>query len=206
MALGPSLKMYNVFSARDRTLHRARRQLIGQAITERSMRVFEPVMTKQINIFLRQLLLSTDNRNPVNMTEQMRRLGLDVAGLLAFGYDLSLQTEEENRFILTVLDLGTVASNVGLHFPAARTAKLTLAMMLPIFELREKYLNLMQKMISTRMAQDRDATHDIYSFVADVLDAKSGGLRQSELWAEANLFLTAGECHTYAVALACSGQ
>ncbi|RYP29952.1 hypothetical protein DL767_006485 [Monosporascus sp. MG133] len=105
------------------------------------------------------------------MTEQTRRLGLDIAGLLAFGYDLRLQSDDENRFMLTVLDGGTFASSVFLHYPTARKARFGYLMMLPLLKLH--------------------ARHDLYSFVADVLDAGSGGLRQSELWAEANLFLTA---------------
>ncbi|RYO74828.1 hypothetical protein DL764_010711 [Monosporascus ibericus] len=113
------------------------------------------------------------------MTAQTRRLGLDIAGLLAFGYDLRLQNDDENRFMLTVLDGGTFASSVFLHYPTAQKARFGYLMMLPLLKLREKYLNLIHKMITTRMAKTKDARHDLYSFVADVLDAGSGGLRQT---------------------------
>ncbi|OTB09488.1 hypothetical protein M426DRAFT_316033 [Hypoxylon sp. CI-4A] len=51
----------------------------------------------------------------------------------------------------------------------------------------------MQKMIGSRMAEETEAKHDLFSHVAHALnaDTESGGLQDSELWAEANLFLTA---------------
>lgn len=51
---------------------------------------------------------------------------------------------------------------------------------------------MMERIVTARMSEEKHARHDLYSIVADALDAKSGGLRQSELWAEANFFLTAG--------------
>ncbi|KAF4627990.1 hypothetical protein G7Y89_g10160 [Cudoniella acicularis] len=191
MALGPGLKTYNVFSARDRHLHRGRRQLIGQVISERSMRVFEPTMIDQVNIFARNLLLSSQSSTPVNITEHTRRLGLNIAGLLGFGYDLRLQTDDENRFMHTVLDVGTFYSNVFLHYPSGRFLWLAFVIASPLRKLRNKYLALMETMITSRTAQPKDAKHDLYSFVADALGAESSDLRQSDLWAEANLFLPA---------------
>jgi cytochrome P450 len=192
MALGPGLTSYNVITASDKHLHRTRRQLIGQVLTERSMRVFEPTMIEQVNLFVRNLLHESQKSNPVEMTTQIRRLGVNIAGLLGFGYDLRLQTDDENQFIQTVLDGGTWASNVMLHYPTPRRLRLGLLLMLPLFKVRDKYLNLIETMITSRMTQPKDAKHDLYSFVADALDSGSDGLRQGDLWAEANMFLSAG--------------
>lgn len=193
MALGPGLTTYNIFSAVDNTLHRSRRQLIGKVLTDRSMRVFEPVMVDQVNIFVRNLLYESQKSNPANMTNQTRKLGINIAGLLAFGYDLRLQTDEENQFMHTVLDGGTFASSVSLQFPLIRELRLAILLMLPLFGLRENYLGLMERMIKSRTALPKNAKHDLYSFVADALGSESSGLRESDLWSEANLFLTAGE-------------
>jgi cytochrome P450 len=70
IALGPGLTRYNVITAVDSYLHRSRRQLVGQAITERSMRVFEPTMIEQVNIFVRNLLYESRRSNAVNMTKK----------------------------------------------------------------------------------------------------------------------------------------
>ena len=192
MALGPGLTAFTIFTAIDRQLHRARRQLIGQVITDRSMRVFEPTMIKHIKIFVLNLLRESQSSNPVNITKQTRKLGLDLAALLGFGYELNLQTNEENQFIQTVLDTGTWTSNIFLHFPLARRLRLGPVFMFSLLGIRPRYLALMETMITSRMAEPKDAKHDLYYFVADALATGSGDLAQSDLWAEANLFLSAG--------------
>lgn len=47
-------------------------------------------------------------------------------------------------------------------------------------------------MIKTRMAQDKDAHHDLYSMVADHIDKGPQGFYLDELWPEAMLFIVAG--------------
>lgn len=152
-------------------------------------------MTKQIDIFLGNVLLSAQNSEPFDMTEQTRRLGLDISGLLAFGYDLHLQTEEQNRFMLTMITAGTFWSSVFLQYPGARRFRLGLVAVKAFRQLREPYLALMQRMIKTRQEEAIDAKHDLFSRVAPALTvAGENRLRDSDLWAEANLFLTAGMC------------
>ncbi|KAK8108933.1 hypothetical protein PG984_014734 [Apiospora sp. TS-2023a] len=192
MAMGPDLSSYTVFTATDRHLHRARRQLIGQVLTDRSMRAFEPTMIEQVDIYLQRLHADARSSTPVNMTERSRQLGLNIAGLLGFGYDLRLQTEETNQFMLTMLEAGTLWSSVFLQWPGARNFRLGLVLVRIFREFRGRYLSIIEEMIRQRTAMAKDAKHDLYSFVADALDDKSvGGLRQSDLWAESNLFLTA---------------
>ncbi|TRX92616.1 hypothetical protein FHL15_006543 [Xylaria flabelliformis] len=196
MALGPGLKTYNVFTATDNQLHRQRRQLVGGILTDASLRAFEPTMVKQVDVLLANLLRSAQNPTStgVDMSEETRRLGLDIAGQLAFGYDLQLQTEEKNRFMLTMITKGTFWSSVFLQYPGARRFRLGLIAVKAFRQLREPYFALMQTMINSRMAEEVDAKHDLFSRVAPALKAEgdnTGGLRDSELWAEANLFLTA---------------
>ncbi|XXG94287.1 hypothetical protein Hte_000541 [Hypoxylon texense] len=189
-AIGPGMPVPNTFTAADRSFHRSRRQLIGQILTDRSMHTFEPVMLEQIDVFLKQLLISAQSSRPANMTDRTRRLGTDIAGLLGFGYDLRLQVGDENQFMLTILDAMTPRSNVFFHFFSLRRWVRWISLLFS-GEMRLRYMALMEKIVTTRMAEGKHARHDLYSFVADALDAESGGLRQSELWAEANFFLTA---------------
>ncbi|KAI1820807.1 cytochrome P450 [Xylaria intraflava] len=195
-ALGPSLTTYNVFTATDNQLHRQRRQLVGQILTDASLRAFEPTMIKQVDVLLANLLRSAQKPTSasVDMSEETRRLGLDIAGQLAFGYDLKLQTEEKNRFMLTMITKGTFWSSVFLHYPGGRRFRMALVAVKAFRQLREPYFALMQTMINSRMAEEVDAKHDLFSRVAPALRSEgdnAGGLRDSELWAEANLFLTA---------------
>lgn len=89
----------SVFTALDRADHRRRRRVVGQAISERSMREFEPTMMSQIDIFLAQLLRSSQQEQVVEMTSRCKYLAMDVIGLLAFGYYWKTQTEETLRLL-----------------------------------------------------------------------------------------------------------
>ncbi|KAI1264039.1 cytochrome P450 [Xylariaceae sp. FL1019] len=193
MALGPGLKTYTVITATDNALHRQRRQLVGKILTDTSVRAFEPVMIRQIDIFLSNILRYTEQRIDVDISKEARRLGFDIAGQLAFGYDLKLQTEQTNRLMLTMLTEGSFWSSVFLQYPFARNFSFGLSLVKVFRTLMEPYLSVMQNMIDSRMAESVDAKHDLYSRIAPTLkaDSDAGNIRESELWAEANLFFTA---------------
>ncbi|KAI1740314.1 cytochrome P450 [Xylaria scruposa] len=180
----------NIFTAADKQLHRSRRQLIGQILTDRSMHAFEPIITQRIDILLNQLLDSARASYAVNLSGSMRRLSMDVAGLLGFGFDLNLQKSNENAFMFTTLDTIVPRGNVFYHFFSLRAWLRWLSMLLSR-RILEQYMGLVEKTVSTRMSEEIDARHDLYSLVANVLDSESAGLRKSELWAEANFILTA---------------
>ncbi|KAK8010047.1 hypothetical protein PG990_009012 [Apiospora arundinis] len=44
--------VYGVFNVIDKSVHRFKRKLVGQALSERSLRIFEPTMLEQIRTFL----------------------------------------------------------------------------------------------------------------------------------------------------------
>jgi cytochrome P450 len=78
-----------MFNGLDKTQHNQKRRALGQLLTERFMRIFEPTMILQIDIFPRQLLRSSQKSEIINMTMRCQRLGADVVGHLAFGYPLN---------------------------------------------------------------------------------------------------------------------
>ncbi|KAK7756026.1 hypothetical protein SLS62_001969 [Diatrype stigma] len=51
---------------------------------------------------------------------------------------------------------------------------------------------MLETMISSRMALKEDAKPDFYSVAAGHLDLGSADIQNSELWAEATFFITAG--------------
>ncbi|KAI1799836.1 cytochrome P450 [Daldinia bambusicola] len=175
IALGPGLNIQTTITATDQHIHRPRRQLVGQVLSEHFMRIFEPTMIGQVNLFVQQILPSALNLAPVNITE----------------YDLGLQTSEENRFMVNTIHAVSLWSSIFLHWLNSRRFRLGLVSLQVFRQLRGKYLSVVEKMIASRQRQDKDAQRDLYSVLADALDSENGGLRQSELWAEANLFLVA---------------
>lgn len=55
-----------------------------------------------------------------------------------------------------------------------------------------KYWRLLQTMIKTRMAQDRHAQADLFSFIADEMRAQPDTLNGGAMWTEAAFFMAAG--------------
>ncbi|KAK6080445.1 cytochrome P450 3A31 [Seiridium cupressi] len=179
----------NVFDTLDVILHRRKRKIISQAIAERSMRTFEPIMTEQVDIFVKQLLMASRTPEPLDMTHQCQNLAGDIVGHLSFGYPLHLQTEDTNRWLLSGLSLVSAMVNIYMQLPAFYVMEPALKFLGR--RIRQKYLQITELMIRSRLAQEKNAKHDLYSFA---IDSMGGGnsLKDSELWAEAFFFIVAG--------------
>ncbi|KAI1817166.1 cytochrome P450 [Poronia punctata] len=182
----------SIFNALNKQTHREKRKLIGQAITDKAMRSFEPTMVEEIDIFLGQLLQAARGSMPVNMTDLTKRLGADVVGQLAFGYALNMQTDPTNRFVLRGLAVGSYQNNSFMQIPMLKRLGLHNLLMLAGYSQRKKYKKLLQQMILARLSQDKHARNDLYSFVVDHLDDPSTRVTTSELWSEALFFFPAG--------------
>ncbi|KAI1455226.1 cytochrome P450 [Annulohypoxylon moriforme] len=189
--LGPNLTIETTVTARNRHVHRSRRHFVGQVLSERFMRIFEPTMMSQVDLFIQHIHESAKESAPVNITQRSKYLGFNLAALLGFGYDLELQTSEDNRFMPKTLEAGEFWSGLFFHWPNARKLLAGLVFVQILRQKGGKYFSLMEKMITSRMRQGKDAKRDLYSIVGDALDSKTGGIRRSDLWAEANLFLPA---------------
>lgn len=182
--------VYSLFNVVDKDAHRFKRKLIGQAISERSMKAFETTMLEQIDIFLH--ILAASSGSPVNMTEKLKRLSMDIVGLLAFGVPLETQTDPRNRFLISAHAFGNFRSNLFMQFPFIRATR--------IYNLLERlatadvlhYFSTIEGIIASRVAEDVHARHDLYSIVADQMNPDSEYLKGSEIWAEAVFFLPAG--------------
>ncbi|KAI3326159.1 cytochrome P450 [Xylariaceae sp. AK1471] len=184
----------SIFNAIDRRTHRDKRRLIGQAITEKAMRSFEPTMIEQIDIFIEQLSSAATAKEPtpVNITDLTKRLGMDIVGHLAFGFALNLQTDPTYRFVLQGLAVGAYQNNCFMQFPMLKKLGLHNLLLIMGFTSRMKYRKLLQQMITSRLAQEKHAKNDLYSFVVDHLDDPMNGVTTSELWSEALFFFPAG--------------
>ncbi|KAI0965837.1 benzoate 4-monooxygenase cytochrome P450 [Xylaria arbuscula] len=116
----------NVFNTIDKRVHRIKRQHVGRISTDRSIRTFEPKLSQQVDVFMRQLLLSCqkDTGSAINMSRRCRYLGLDIAGYLGFGYALNLQTELTYRYLADAMMIASWRLNMYMQFPALRKLRL----------------------------------------------------------------------------------
>ncbi|KAI1394025.1 cytochrome P450 [Hypoxylon trugodes] len=182
----------SIFNAIDKRKHRNKRRVVGQAINDKAMRAFEPTMMDQIDVFLGQLLKSSHNSSPIDISDRSKRLGMDIVGQLAFGYALDTQTVPTNQFMIDGLKAGQYRNNCFMQFPFLKKSGLDyLVLLFAGASQRMKYLQLFQRMISNRLTQDKHAKNDLYSFVVDHLD-DTDGVPLSDLWSEALFFFPAG--------------
>ena len=163
-----------------------KRRLVGAAVTDHSLNKFEPTMLHQVHIFLKGLL-STE---PVNMSDRCKYLGLDISGLLAFGYPLNLQTTEKNRFLISAMTGGSWRINIYMQFPILRRLRYEIYVYAKTLITRKGYLITLTEMIKSRQAKDTHAIHDLYSSIAGSLDS-SDKIEMSEVWTEAIPFVSA---------------
>ncbi|KAI1124037.1 cytochrome P450 [Nemania abortiva] len=179
-----------LFDTIDTDKHRQRRKVMSQAITEKSMRAFEPIMLGQIDIFLRRLLKSAKLGEPVNLSDCCQRLSVDIVGLLAFGYELKLLTEDTYQIIPGSMAFVNGRINLYLQFPEISFIEPWIKK----FETKErqKFIGVVQKMIRSRLAKGTHAQRDLYSFVHGSIEGDSKQLMGTDLWADSMFFLTAG--------------
>jgi cytochrome P450 len=168
----------NVFNIIDKTKHRLKRKLIGQAISERAMRLFEPTMIEQIDIMISLFMescQSASSKQPasVNITTLCKRLGVDVIGHLAFGFSLNTQTDDTYRFLIPGLVAGNLRANLYLQWPTLKRAQIDYILTLLTRKQRNRYFDLVDKMLTARLAQDVHAKTDLVSFLSEGFDAEA---------------------------------
>ncbi|KAI0886534.1 cytochrome P450 [Annulohypoxylon maeteangense] len=182
---------FSLWNALDRDLHRRKRKLVGRTTTDASMRAFEPSMIEQVDIFIKHL--ANDKHQATDVKTRCSYLSFDIVGLLSFGYSLHLQTNEENQFLVEQLVRGNHRMNTFMQIPIIPRYKLQLYINKFFQQEREKTARLMETMIRSRMAEDVHAKRDLYSHVADAINAKDDdSLRLGDLWYEAFFFIIAG--------------
>ncbi|KAH8701262.1 cytochrome P450 [Phaeosphaeriaceae sp. PMI808] len=175
----------------DKEMHRQKRKIIAPVVSERSMRVFEPYMSQQIDTFLLQLLQSSRRNDTVNMSPRCERLSVDIVGELAFGYPLNTQTDPTHRAIVEGIKARGARSSLYYFWERIRALD-------PLFEKirgrqsTEGFYASLKTMIGARMSIPKDAKHDFFALATGEIAPGEPGLISKELWAEAVFFIAAG--------------
>lgn len=179
-----------MFDTQDKAEHSRRRKVIGQAVSDRTLRKFEPTLISQIDVFLRLMLDASRQSLVVDVTVPIKRLTIDIIGHLAFGYALNTLTEVDHRFLPDALGGSIFIANLCYTWA-------TFSWILPVIaylarsKLKE-YIAALRKFMLARMAQPVDAKADFYSIAKGHLSLEGDNLARSELWQEAIIFITAG--------------
>lgn len=146
-------------------------------------------MIKQIDSLLRQILRSSRHSEVVDMSPRCERLGVDVIGQLAFGYQLDTQVKPTYRGIVEGMKNLSDRSTLYFFWPRLRILE-------GVFNLGngkrilDGFYKPVQTMIQARMGLPKDAKHDFYSLVSG--EGGESGFISKELWAEAVFLIAAG--------------
>ncbi|KAI1159191.1 cytochrome P450 [Nemania serpens] len=181
--------IFNIFTVVDRALHRSKRKLIGQVVSEQSMRAFEPILLQEIETFIKHLFSLSKTGASVDMTPMCRHLSYDTALHLGFGCSLNLQTDSTNRFLPKAISLGDLRINVCMNFPLLMKWRLhqRIADNVPN-SLRDRFFKALHTIISARLSQPVHEKHDLCSFMAKAM----GKPDRLALVTEAIFFFPAG--------------
>lgn len=155
------------------------------------MRAFEPTLTGQVDILVK--LVAESQGLPIDMSGKCNYLGMDVVGLLSFGFDLKSQTKEEYRFLSDQMAPNNRRLNTIMQVPTIARHRLQVPINMIWAKSRKLVFDLLQLMIKERTVQPTDAHHDLWSFIAESMKAdEKKDLQASDLWMEAIFFIVAG--------------
>jgi cytochrome P450 len=149
-------------------------------------------MLEQIDILLRLLVHSSEKSETVDLTPRIQRLSFDITALLAFGSPLHTQTDATYRGIVEAQTLGTYRSSIFIQYPFLRKTKIFDLVEILSKDVVTQYYRTLEKLISTRVAEEKHARHDLYSLIVDQINPDGQFLMDSDIWAEASFFFPAG--------------
>ncbi|KAI1425931.1 cytochrome P450 [Xylaria sp. FL1777] len=182
---------YGLFNSIDRQMHQRKRKLLGPVVNDRSMRAFEAVMMDQIDVFLEGLFSACQQpATPVDMTERLDYLTMDIMGQFVFGYPLNLQKNVTYRFMTDTT--ANFFLNVALQLPFLSKARIFNFRRFRALLRGKSYRQVLQKMIRNRLAEGQDAKHNLL-FMTDTLRVSDDDETFiEEIRSEATFFLSAG--------------
>ena len=203
----PAPGAFNIFTAVDKGIHRFKRKVLNQGFSDQTIRAFEPTMLHHINIFVRKLLNSPNYNDgndewsaPLNMTNCCRHLQYDVMGEFGFGQSFQLQTKPDNHFLIDAVTATSHKAGVYVQYPKLQYLQLDKLLYRKGLWMREKYLQLMARLVKERLSAEKNSQNDLFSFLVDAKDPETGrGFTESELWAESRFLLIAGKLSSRAI-------
>ena len=197
----PASGVCNVHSAIDKSVHRRKRKVISQGLSDQCMRSVEPMILSHIDVFLQKIMASTNRDRlendwsmAMNLTQCFRHLTFDIMADFSFGQSLNLQNNDDNHFLF---DLLTVTNyRMAIYSQSPSLAKLNLEKLLypNLVQTRRRYIKMMTDIVNTRLMGKANSRHDLHTFLADAKDPETGeGFTNAELWSESRFILAAGE-------------
>lgn len=196
----PAPGAFNIHTAIDKTIHKHKKKVMSQGLSEQSVRSFEPTMLAEIDIFLKNIASFADDKRggewsaPLNMTKLIQFLAYDIMGGFGFGRSFELQTKPDNRFITDAVAAASLRSGVYSQYPELAKFKLEKIIYPNGSKMYEKFKQVAGALVAERSSAKKDSQNDLFSFIIDARDPETGlGFSHTEIWSEARFLLVAGE-------------
>lgn len=193
----PPSNVQSIFSAIDERTHRVQQDLIRYALDGRAVKVFEPVILTQVDIYLKHLFECSQGPEPrvINMTDRFNYLTLDVVCLLVFGRSLDTQTAPEFRFVKDEILAENYFRNLKLQFPILTQLGIArLWRFVRDVRGRQNYRKLEEKLVNSYAIQYEPKNTDLYSTIARSMNTKrvQNHTQIRTSWAQVFPFLSMG--------------
>ena len=179
--LAPEPGVYSTLTVINKSIHKHKRKVLSQGLSDQSVRAFEPTLLKHIEIFVANLLRTPNNiegdsgwSSPIDMTDRCKFLAFDIMGEFGFGQSFKLQLQAENHFLIEAAKAVSFKASVYSLYPALARLKLEKLLNRRLISMREKYLRLMSDLVKRRLRVDVHAQHDLFSFIMNAKNLETG--------------------------------
>lgn len=181
--------VYGVFNAIDKQTHRRKRKLVGQVVNERSLRALEPIITRQVDIFIQQLSLPKGSGS-FNMTKMFKYLTMDIMGQIAFSYPFNLQTDPTHRHITETNS--NYLLNIAMQLPFVVTFRFLTFRTLRALIRGKGYFNVLETAMKHRFSQSDQGKQDLLYMTDTMRVSDDDKTSIEQMRNEATFFLSAG--------------
>ncbi|KAI1111252.1 cytochrome P450 [Nemania sp. NC0429] len=182
--------VYGVFNAIDKQMHQGKRKLVSQVVNERSLRVLEPIIKSQIDVFIHQLSLPGDSSS-LDMTKMLRYLTMDIMGHIAFHYPFNLQTDPTHRSITDTTNANYLL-NIALQLPFLVAFRAIVFPSLRALIRGKGYLKILETALRHRISQSHQSKHDLLYMTDTMGVLDDDEVSMEAMRNEAIFFLSAG--------------
>jgi cytochrome P450 len=195
----------NSFTMRGGKDHLRRRRILGEGLSDKSLRVYEPRMLEHINKFCDIIAGTVDQdgwSSPKDMASYCNYLSFDVMSDIVFGAKYNLLEIDRFRYVCKVIEKSNERMNVLVH--AGRWASLKLLdrflFRRAIFA-RNRFIRFVTRLVGDRISKSKSVhpleSMDVFSHLQEAKDPSTGhSLSANEITAESTTLIVAGSDST----------
>lgn len=194
----PAPGAFSVHTAIDKEMHRHKRKVLAQGLSDEALKRFEPTLLACVETLCEKLAEGQYESaegwtKPKNMAHWCDYLTFDIMGEFGFGQAFDMLEKEDNRFIIDAIAASNMRTSVYAQLPELAKFKLEKVFYPQGAKMRQRFLDLTKGLAETRGSFHKDYKRDLFSLVVEAKDPETGeGFSLPELWSESKFLIVAG--------------